>query len=748
MIHRGRRAGSWLVSLFCGTAWLALGARITLAQVPAEISGHVIDAQTGRPIPQARIDVVGHSDHADAESDGSYLLRGVDPGIYTICIHAIGYLPYSADAELTNGRTTIVDAALQPNSVHLASIAVHGTKTFDDTNTVPGAVTFDRHAIEGSGHRDLGELLQTAPGVVVTQYGGPGTASAVSIRGSAANEVLVLIDGARLNSPITGEADLSQIPLSNIEQVTVLPGAQSSRYGSQAQAGVVIVQTRRAIRDLSASTRFGSWGERDDQLSVGDSPLWDGRHTNFAVVGDDRTSRGDFPYVIPAVRGGGTTDRINNDNSSRSLSATASVDGDSGALHIRGGWQDMNRGIAGSIVQPSATGREGDSRLSGGADGRLLRGPVTLTAAADVTHEHATFVDTAPPFGGVYNDTVNADAITLSTTGSAQTLFGTATLGAEGRSLRITSDELAPGAPLWQHQFGTWASVRSSHTFTSGLTMASDVSARLDQDSFVHGTTFSPRAEATLSYVHAVLSAAFGQGYTPPSLSDQFFHEGVLVRPNPNLQPERVHGDLTIRAALHDIPAGPVHLGGDIDAYRADVDGMILWFPDYRFVWSPNNYNVHRSGWDISNQIAIPAFGFDVQGTLNQSNVTYAGQTLSGQVAYRPRTTGNVTAGFVHAGARLDLTTRYVGARRTVAGSNLNLLDPYWLTDTHLALPLVRPQRSAPWSLETIVGVENLLNRPAAMLVDYPFPGRLWTVSLRLRHGGTQATAASENDMP
>ena len=739
--HRWR---SLSLSLLCCAAWYVLRPYSATAQVPAEASGHVTDARTGYPIPEARIEVVGQTEHAESETDGSFVLRGVEPGVYTLRIRAIGYVPYTVDVELTNGRATTVNAVLQHEPPHLTDVIVRAASDSNVTGDVPGAITFDRHAIEQSGHRDLGELLQATPGVVVTQYGGPGSASTLSIRGSGANEVLVVVDGVPINSAITGEADLSQVPLTNVQRVTVLPGAQSARYGSRAQAGVVIVETRHADGELSAMTRTGAWGEQEEALSLGDTRSWDGRRAGFAIIGDDRTSQGNFPYTIPDVRGGGTTQRVNDDNTSRSLSTTASVDGDSGSLRLRAGWQDMKRGLPGSIVQPSLTGREDDSRLSEGLDGRLLRGRVALTVAADFTHEHAAFVDTAPPFGGVYNDVVDANGLTLSSTGSAPTPIGTTMIGVEGRSLDVTSDQLAPGAPHWQEQLGTWASVRSSHMFNSGLIFTSDATARLDRDTFVQGTTLSPRAEGTLSYLQSSLSVSIGQGYTPPSLGDQFFHEGVLVRPNPNLQPERVHGDLTVRAAIHDIQAGAIQVSGDADAYRANVDGMILWFPDYRFVWSPTNFDVHRSGWDASSRIAIPAFGADVQGTLSQSNVTYAGTVLSGQVAYRPRTTANITAGVHHSGAHLDLTTRYVGTRRTVAGSDLNLLDPYWLTDARLALPLIHQKATTVWDLDAMLGLENVFNRPAAMLVDYPFPGRTWTVSLRLRHDGAQHAGSAD----
>jgi outer membrane receptor protein involved in Fe transport len=114
---------------------------------------------------------------------------------------------------------------------------------------------------------------------------------------------------------------------------------------------------------------------------------------------------------------------------------------------------------------------------------------------------------------------------------------------------------------------------------------------------------------------------------------------------------------------------------------------------------------------------------------VSVADVEYVGPALTGQVAYRPRTTANATAAFTHFGVRVEATTRYIGARRSVTGSDLNALDPYSLTDLRLS----RGFSSRGPEINASVGVENVLDRSASMLVDYPFPGRTWSFSLRTR---------------
>jgi outer membrane cobalamin receptor len=721
------RRASTFVSMIAALA--AVFSARAAAQVPGEVQGRVADVRTHHPIPSARIEILGRSETATTDLDGSFVLRGLEPRIYTLRVRAIGYAARESDVEVVNTQTIAIEVNLEPVSQQLRSVVVVGGR---DTSALT-AVTFDRQAIEASGRRDLGELLQSTPGVVVTQAGGAGSETHISIQGSSANEVLVLLDGVPVNSVITGTADLSRITLETVEHVTVLPGAQSARYGGRALGGVIEIQTRHPDQEASLLLRSGAWGERDAAFTVGDGRMMGAWRAGASLTADYRTVTGDFPYTVPAVRGGGTATRLNSDFTSRQVMGALSLANDSTDIRLHGEWEGMDRGLAGSIVQQSLTGRENNWRATGGVDGHWHSGLLSGSASTSFTSEHAVFVDTAPPFGGTYDDVVNATTLGASTDATAALGVASVSVGGETRMLNVESSELEPGAPHSQHFVGVWSNVRTRHlSLPADIDFVAEASAREDWDSLLPGSSFSPRVSVTFSRGPLAMTTSAGSAYSPPSLADEFFQEGVLVRPNPNLQPERVHADLSTRLVVRDVVAGPFRLGASAAAYRADIDGMILWTPDYRFVWSPSNFDVHRSGWDLGAQAALPRAGVDAQATLSQTNVLYTGPILSGQVVYRPRTTASINAGITRSRVRFDLTNRYVGERRTVAGSSLNLLDPYWLTDAKVTVPFT----SGMWSFDTILGLENAFNRNAAMLVDYPFPARTWTITFRMKRTG------------
>ncbi len=112
------------------------------------------------------------------------------------------------------------------------------------------------------------ELLRYLPGLEVQARGPMGVQSDISIRGSTFQQVLVVLDGIRLNDPLTGHFN-SYIPLpaSEIERIEILKGAASAIYGTEAVGGVVHIITKTFARTANQSGLEG-------QFTVGDYGLW------------------------------------------------------------------------------------------------------------------------------------------------------------------------------------------------------------------------------------------------------------------------------------------------------------------------------------------------------------------------------------------------------------------------------------------------------------------------------------------
>lgn len=100
------------------------------------------------------------------------------------------------------------------------------------------------------------ELLRVVGGVEVLSRGAFGSQSDLTMRGSTFNGVLVLVDGARLNDPMTGHFLTNlPLPLSEIARIEVLRGPATAVYGPDAIGGVIQIFTWSGLREVADSTR-------------------------------------------------------------------------------------------------------------------------------------------------------------------------------------------------------------------------------------------------------------------------------------------------------------------------------------------------------------------------------------------------------------------------------------------------------------------------------------------------------------
>jgi vitamin B12 transporter len=98
----------------------------------------------------------------------------------------------------------------------------------------------DREDIERLHAPDLGFLLQESAGLGLVRYGPYGNQADMSMRGFDSERIAFLIDGVPVNSPVSGDIDLSLIDLSAVERIEIIYGGSDSRYNVTGALGGVI----------------------------------------------------------------------------------------------------------------------------------------------------------------------------------------------------------------------------------------------------------------------------------------------------------------------------------------------------------------------------------------------------------------------------------------------------------------------------------------------------------------------------
>lgn len=140
----------------------------------------------------------------------------------------------------------------------------------------------------------LPEVLENSVGLNVRKFGGLGSFTSVSIRGSSAEQVTVLLDGVPLNRGKGGLVNLSNIPLRSVERIEVYRGSAPLRFRSSSIGGVINIVTKR-IKEGFSHQLSGSYGSFNTYETSGAS-TGQVNKTGYLLSASASGSDGDFEF--------------------------------------------------------------------------------------------------------------------------------------------------------------------------------------------------------------------------------------------------------------------------------------------------------------------------------------------------------------------------------------------------------------------------------------------------------------------
>ncbi|WP_228409776.1 TonB-dependent receptor plug domain-containing protein [Chryseobacterium sp. T16E-39] len=99
--------------------------------------------------------------------------------------------------------------------------------------------------IANSPAKSIDEILQQVPGMDIRRRGANGVQSDVAFRGSSFEQVLILLNGIRMNDSQTGHNSMNiPVSLEDVERIEIVKGPAARRFGQNAYAGVINIITK------------------------------------------------------------------------------------------------------------------------------------------------------------------------------------------------------------------------------------------------------------------------------------------------------------------------------------------------------------------------------------------------------------------------------------------------------------------------------------------------------------------------
>ncbi len=250
---------------FCMFAILTLvvGVEFASAQSRSRIEGTVKDAKTGEVLPGANVLIVGTSLGAVTDLNGHFIVVNVPVGTYDVKASMVGYTSELVKSVLVSvERVATVDFLLEPATIHAKELVGLPTRTqLNKEVSSTQLVATGSEITNTAGIREINAFLTKLPGVSTTDNG------FLTIRGGSADQVGTLVNGLPYDNAAVGNAETS-IPLSAIEQVSVLAGGYNAEYGNF-RSGLIDITTKSGTQhayhgtiDISADQshlrRFGN----------------------------------------------------------------------------------------------------------------------------------------------------------------------------------------------------------------------------------------------------------------------------------------------------------------------------------------------------------------------------------------------------------------------------------------------------------------------------------------------------------
>ncbi|MFC1838402.1 TonB-dependent receptor plug domain-containing protein, partial [Thermodesulfobacteriota bacterium] len=144
---------------------------------------------------------------------------------------------------IINGSVNAEEKADKNNSKRMDEVVVTGARFEEEIVKIPANVSvIDEEDITNSNAKNIVEILKYEEGISVRDKLGNGKGAEIDLRGfgeTASYNLLVLVDGRRVNEIDLSGIDWTQLPIELIERIEILRGTGSVLYGDNAVGGVI-----------------------------------------------------------------------------------------------------------------------------------------------------------------------------------------------------------------------------------------------------------------------------------------------------------------------------------------------------------------------------------------------------------------------------------------------------------------------------------------------------------------------------
>jgi iron complex outermembrane receptor protein len=260
--------------------------------VCAQLTGRVLDKESGEPLIGAHLRIADSYYLAVSGPDGGFQFQGIAEGQYKLIVSYIGYKHDTMEVKLPT--TESIDIALQRSNVLSEALLIQSTRVSAEDPFASSSLSQEEIEKQNLG-ADFPILMTWTPSVVTTSDAGAGVGyTGIRIRGSDATRINVTVNGIPINDAESQGTFWVNMPdmAGSTQSLQIQRGVGTSTNGAAAFGASINLQTTtlEAKPYGQLSNSYGSFNTRKHSLRFGSGLLggkwaFDGRLSKISSDG-------------------------------------------------------------------------------------------------------------------------------------------------------------------------------------------------------------------------------------------------------------------------------------------------------------------------------------------------------------------------------------------------------------------------------------------------------------------------------
>jgi len=581
----------------------------------------------------------------------------------------------------------------------------------------PGSSIYNTDSVDKVGFQayNLNDVISFKNPIYFKSYGN-GMLSSISFRGTGASHTAVLWNGINVNQPTIGQSDFSLFPVLAFNNVKVVYGSSSSKFGSDAIGGGILLESI-AEWDKTLSGSLGQYiGSFNNFLTTLRVQGKAGKKVYLTSKFYRHQNKNDFEFINITKPGQPVEKQQNASIFQYGILQDVFINTSSRSqLAIKGWFNFSDREVQPTMVNEDADDTQKDKSLRVVADYGIQSGIGYFEVKGSYLWDYMLYNNASEISTNQYIGQLNYENSIRDWEFRFGTNFNHIVAEVDNYDDETTENRTDIYGGVVNNSFNRWQiSLNVRQTFVSG-----------------YDSPLSPSVGVKYSLIDKSKSRLFLKGqaainYRVPTLNDRYWVPGGRI----DLKPEKSRN---LDASLSYEYKSRIQFDAELSTYYYNVDNWIMWIPGPSY-WIPENVRkVDAYGFDISSSMEIKTglllsqlsvnYGYSrsiVRESINEDDVG-----LNNQLPYTPVHVGGVEYRGMIKNWYGSLSMNYTGLRYVTA-DNESDLPPYYLINFRAG----KNFKIKNQVLNVDFRINNMLNTSYQNMKFRAMPGRNYMIGI------------------